>query len=146
MAGNLAMEFKKVYPKRKIYIFCRSDVRKDPAYAQLKPIQISIDESLIESPIDITQDITEEGCLLIFDDCNTIHDDKLRKEIEKLINDALECGRKLNCNIIITNHLLIPNEKKFARTVMNESSMTTMFKSGGFCITKSLYFKISFRT
>lgn len=131
MAANLANRFKIVYPNKPVYIFSRTDAKNDPAFAGLKPIQISIDESLIEDPIDITKEVTEQGCLLIFDDCTTIHNDKIKKEIEKLMADAMEVGRKLNCNMIITSHLVIPNEKKLARTLLNEMTVLTVFPRSG---------------
>ncbi len=131
IAGGLAHEFKALFPKKPIYIFSRTDANKDPAYAKLKPIQISIDETLLEDPMDITQEITEGGALIIFDDCNTIPNDKLRKEVEKLMADAMEVGRKLNCNMIITSHLVVPNEKKLARTILNEMHTLTVFPKSG---------------
>jgi hypothetical protein len=131
VASEMAQQFKNVFPNKPVYIFSRTDSRKDPAFAKLKPIQVTIDESLIENPIDITEEISENGCLMIFDDCGTINNDKLRKEIEKLISDAMEVGRKLDCNLIITNHLILPNDKKFARTVMNELTVLTVFPKCG---------------
>lgn len=131
IAGALGMEFKKVFPKKPVYIFSRTDAKNDPAYSKLKPIQINIDESLLEDPIDITEEITEGGALMIFDDCGTIQNDKLKKEVEKLMSDAMEVGRKLNCSMLITNHLVIPNEKKFARTVLNEMNSITVFPKSG---------------
>lgn len=131
VASGIATEFKRVYPNKPIYIFSRTDARKDPAYKHLRPIQIDVDETLLEDPIDITDEIREGGALMIFDDCGTIQNDKLRKEVEKLMSDAMEVGRKLNCNMIITNHLVIPNEKKFARTVLNEFNTLTVFPKSG---------------
>ncbi len=131
IASGLATEFKRINPRKPVYIFSRTDARKDPVYRNLKPIQIDINETLLEDPIDITDEIKEGGALMIFDDCGTIQDDKLRKEVEKLMSDAMEVGRKLNCNIIITNHLVIPNEKKFARTVLNEFNTLTVFPKSG---------------
>jgi len=131
IASGLAQEFRKMNPSTPIYMFSRTDAKEDPAFTKLKLIQIPIDESLLEDPIDITHEIQDEGCLLIFDDCGTIHNDKLRKEVEKLMSDAMEVGRKLNCNMIITNHLIIPNEKKFARTILNEMNMLTVFPKSG---------------
>lgn len=131
IASKLAEQFKIMYPGKPIYIFSRTDAKKDPAFQKLRPIQIDIDETMIDNPIDITKEVTEGGCLMIFDDCNTIHNDKIKKEIDKLMSDAMEVGRKLDCNIIITNHLVIPNEKKFARTMLNEMNMLTIFPKSG---------------
>lgn len=127
----LAHEFKRIYPNKPIYIFSRTDSRKDPAYSNLKPTQILIDETLIDDPMDITEEINEGGALIIFDDCNTIPNEKLRKEVEKLMSDAMEVGRKLGCNMIITSHLVIPNEKKLGRTILNEMHNLTVFPKSG---------------
>lgn len=131
MASSLATEFKKIYPKKPIYIFSRTSVDNDPAYKKLKPIQISLDETIVEDPINIEKEITEGGALMIFDDCTTIRDEAIKKEVQKLMEDAMEVGRKINCNMIILNHLVIPNEKKFARTVMNELQNLTIFPKSG---------------
>ncbi len=131
VAAQLAMQFKVIFPDHPIYVFSRTNPNDDPAFGKLKPIAIAIDESLVSDPIDITQEIVEEGCLLIFDDVTTIHNEKIKREVEKLMADAMEIGRKLNCNIIITNHLVVPNEKKIARTILNELTMLTVFPKSG---------------
>jgi len=112
------------------FVFSRTDYRKDPAFKGMKPIQIDINESLLTDPIDITQELTG-GSLVLFDDCNTIQDDKLLKVVEKLIADILEIGRKENINILYTSHLVIPNNKKAARTIMNELQTVTVFPKSG---------------
>ena len=43
----------------------------------------------------------------------------------------MECGRKLQINIILTNHLKHTREKKFARIVMNELQYLTVFVKTG---------------
>lgn len=130
--SRLAELWQKMNPKKKIYFFGRCDIKKDPAFNNLKGvIQITLDESLIEDPIDITSEIDEQGCLMIFDDCLSLTDDKLRKEIEKLIIECMEIGRKLNCNMLISSHLVNPNDKKLGRSIMNEiTALITFPKSG----------------
>lgn len=129
-ASNLARLFKKIYPEKDFYVFSRTDVRNDPAFKGLNPIQITIDESLIENPIDVSKELSDQ-CLILFDDCNTILDDKQKKAVDKLMADIMEVGRKLGIWIIITNHLVIPNEKKIARTIMNEMQSLTVFPKSG---------------
>jgi len=133
MATNLAAEFRAVYPKIPILIFSRTKPEDDDAFADLDgAIVIELNEKLIEQPVDITKDPSFlEGSLLIFDDVSTVHSDAVKKEVNKLLTDAMEVGRKLNCNMIITNHLVIPNEKKLARTIMNELNMLTVFPKCG---------------
>lgn len=129
-AANLAKTFKKIHPEKDFFVFSRTDSKKDPAFKGLRPIQVTIDESIVENPIDITKELTG-GCLILFDDCNTISDDKQKKAINHLMDDIMEVGRKLNIWIIITNHLVIPNEKKVARTIMNEMQSLTVFPKSG---------------
>jgi hypothetical protein len=47
------------------------------------------------------------------------------------MSDIMEIGRKLNIWLVITNHLVIPNEKKMARTIMNEMHSMTVFPKSG---------------
>lgn len=129
-AATLASVFKKVYPKSNFYIFSRTDCRDDPAFKHLNPIQVTIDDSIVDDPIDAVSEL-KGGCMVLFDDCNTIPNDKQRKAVDKLMADIMEVGRKLNIWIIITNHLVIPNEKKMARTVMNEMQSMTVFPKSG---------------
>jgi hypothetical protein len=128
-AANLAKSYRKMHPKKDIYIFSRTDSRDDPAYKKLKPIQVTLDDSLITDPIDISE--IDGGSLIIFDDCNTVHDEDIKKEIEKLQADIMEVGRKMDISIIMTNHLVNPNEKKLGRTIMNEMHGGTFFPKSG---------------
>lgn len=127
---NLARAFKKIYPEKDFLVFSRADIKNDPAFAGMRPAQVIIDESFVENPIDITKELTA-GCLILFDDCNTIPDDKQKRAVDKLMADIMEVGRKLGIWIIITNHLVIPNERKVARTIMNEMQSLTVFPQSG---------------
>jgi Cdc6-like AAA superfamily ATPase len=129
-AVNLIKNYLKVYPNKPFYLFSRTDYKTDPVFKGMKVNQIVVDKSLIEDPIDITQELTG-GSIVLFDDCNTIQDDKVKKAVDKLICDILEVGRKLDITIVITNHLVIPNEKKIARTILNEMQNITVFPKSG---------------
>lgn len=127
VAAGLAKEWAKVNPRKPIYMFSRTDAKDDQAFKGLKTHQITLDDSLIEQPINIADELTEGGALMIFDDCGTIGNDKIKKSVEKLMMDAMEVGRKLDCNMIITNHLINPNERGLGRTIMNEMNYLTIF-------------------
>lgn len=129
-AIGLIQNFKKIYPRKDFFLFSRTDYKNDPAYAGLRVQQVLIDESLLTNPIDIEREL-HGGSILLFDDCNTIQNDKLKKQIDKLMADIMEVGRKLDITIIITNHLVIPNEKKIARTILNEAQILTVFPKSG---------------
>lgn len=129
-ALSVIKPYLELFPEKPFFLFSRTDYKDDPAYKGLKPIQIPINEKIIADPIDITKELTG-GSIVFFDDCNTIQDDKMRKAIEKLIGDILEVGRKLDITIVITSHLVIPNERKMARTILNEMQMLTVFPKSG---------------
>lgn len=128
-AANLITNFKKIYKKADCYFFSRTNYKDDPAYKNLKLIQIKINDDLINDPIDISE--IPENSLVVFDDVTTIRDETLKNEIQKLACDILEVGRKLKLYIIFINHLVNPNEKKFGRTIMNELQSLTFFPKSG---------------
>lgn len=129
-ALNLIKPYVELFPNKPFFLFSRTDYRGDPAYDELKPMQIPINENMLAHPIDITKEL-QGGSIVFFDDCNTIQNDKLKQAVEKLIGDILEVGRKLDITIIITSHLVIPNDKKIARTILNEMQMLTVFPKCG---------------
>lgn len=120
--------FKNIFPEKEFYLFSRGD--SDPVLDRLHPNRILIDDSLIKDPIDITKELTG-GVIIVFDDVTTIRDNKVKKEIEKLMMDIMEVGRKLDIYIVVTNHLVIPSDKNFARTFMNELTSLTVFPKSG---------------
>lgn len=122
--------FMTIFPKQELFVFSRTDAENDPAFAHLDFNQVLIDDSLIENPIDITEELTE-GCIILFDDVNTIQNEALKKAVDKLMADIMECGRKLGIYCVITNHLVIPNERKIARTILNECTSLTVFPKSG---------------
>ncbi len=130
-AATYIKNFLTIFPEKDFFIFSRTNADNDPAFKNIQYNQVMIDQTLLENPIDITQELTE-GCIILFDDVNTIQDTKLKKIVDNLMNDIMECGRKLGIYCVITNHLVIPNERKMARTVLNECTSLTVFpKSGG---------------
>lgn len=128
-ASILIKSFKKLYPKANCYVVSRTKASEDPAFAKLKLLQIKLDESLITNPINI-EDV-EKGSLIIFDDVGTIADRDIKNAVFHLMEDIMEVGRRMKLNIIITNHLVNPNDKKFGRTVMNEMQSFTFFPRSG---------------
>ena len=93
-------------------------------------MQVKIDESLLENPIDIEKDI-KKGSLIIFDDCSTVINKKVKEAINNLIIDILEVGRKLGIWVIMTNHLVNPAERKLGRVILNELQTFTFFPRSG---------------
>lgn len=129
-AVNMIKDFLKVYPNYPFYLFSRTHYSTDPAFSGMRVNQVMVDQNLIDTPIDITKELTD-GCIVLFDDTNTIQDDKVKKAVNKLLNDVLECGRRLKIWTVVTNHLIIPNERKEARTILNEMKKLVVFPKSG---------------
>lgn len=129
MAAEYITTFKKAFPDRPIYIFSRK--KNDPALDHLNPNWVCIDERMVENPIDITTDIGSDGALVLFDDCATFIDDKIKKAVSKLMADILEVGRSLNIYCVVTSHLINPNERRDGRIILNESHSIVIFPKSG---------------
>jgi Cdc6-like AAA superfamily ATPase len=130
LAANLIKNFLKVYPQKPLYVFSRTDPREDPALRGLPIKPVRIDNNLIEHPIDITRELPA-GAIILFDDCETIPDDKIKKAVDKLLADILEVGRRLNLWVVCTSHLILGNDRKKTRTIMNEMHSLTVFPRSG---------------
>lgn len=147
MASKFIGKYSELYPDNDFYLFSRKPT--DKVLDKLDPIRVPINTELLEYPIDITEEFKPSGSLILFDDCNTINDKKLKEYVEDLVADILEVGRAYRLTCIITNHLIIPNEKKFARTVLNELTSFIFFPKSGsvgqieYCLTKHFGFNKS---
>jgi hypothetical protein len=122
--SNYAYEYKKMFPKNKIYVFSR--VSHDEAIDKLNPVRIMINEEMIEDPINPDE---LANSLVIFDDTDTITDKNLRNAVMALKNDLLETGRHEDVYVAITSHLL--SNYRETRTVLNECDTITLFPAAG---------------
>lgn len=129
-AAGLIKRHRNVFPNTKVILFNQAPVGDDPAYAGIPLQQITMNKELCADPPDIAKDI-ERGSIIVFDDVGTIYDDTIRKCITNLMMSVMELGRKYNIYCIITSHLILPNEKKFARVIMNELQYLTVFPDSG---------------
>lgn len=131
---SLIKPYSLFFPKKKIFLFSRTNFKEDPAYKKYKisPIQIKIDENLLHNPIDITSELkSDDGSIVLFDDCATLQNDKLRNCIDKLVMDILEVGRKLDITTIITSHMIIGNTRATSRVILNECNIWCLFPKSG---------------
>lgn len=128
LAAKYIQKYKEIFPKSDFFLFSR--LKEDPVLDKLKPNRIMIDETLVTKPINIEKEI-KKGAIILFDDCETIQNDYIKHAIQKVMNDIMETGRKLCIWLVITNHLVIPNERKFARTVLNEIHSFSFFPKSG---------------
>jgi len=128
-AATYIKNFRKLFPDSRIYVLSR--LTKDPALddSKLGIIRIPINDELLTDPIDIMKEL--KNCCVLFDDCNTIQNPKLKLMVSKTMNDILECGRHNNIYTLITSHLINMNEKKDSRTILNEWHSIVIFPRAG---------------
>lgn len=129
IVAELAKRYLKLHPNANALLFSRTPQEDDPAFDDVDFEQIEIDDDLVGLRFDITA--LKPGSLLVFDDVATVNDKKQREAVEAIMMDVLEVGRKYNISVIITSHLVIPNDKKFARVIMNEIQYLTVFPQSG---------------
>lgn len=122
--SRYAEEFRKLFPKRKIFVF--SDVEKDPVIDKLKPIRIALNNEIVENPIH-PEEVKESLC--IFDDIDSIQDKKISAAICSFRDSLLKRGRHENINVIVTSHQI--TNYKDTRTILNECNYVCFFPKSG---------------
>lgn len=122
--GNYINRYKKMFKDRDVFLFTRNT--EDKAVDKFKPIRIELNDELTEDPIELTE---FNSSLVIFDDITTIPDKLIKNEVIRIREDLLECGRKENISVIVTNHNLL--DYKNTRNLLNEATSVTFFPKGG---------------
>lgn len=123
-AATYLSSYRKMFPDRDIIVISRKP--KDPPLDRLKPLRLVIDESIIEDPLDITQDI-DGPCCILFDDAVNYPNKKVQDAVLRLMMDVMELGRSFDIEVVITSHLVNPNQKNLGRTIFNECHYITIF-------------------
>lgn len=123
--ANYAIQYKKLFPKSKIYMFSR--VAKDPSVDdKIKVKRILINENLVENPIEPSE---LKNSLVIFDDIDTIPNKEERKVVSQIRKDLLQTGRHEDVYVASTSHQ-ITNYLE-TRDILTESRGVTFFPQSG---------------
>jgi len=114
------------YPDNEIFVFSR--LEKDNAFNGLDIQRIQMDDSLVEEPIDMKQELLKTLC--VFDDYIFPHDKQLTDSIEALITDIILHGRDQenqgnDIYCVITGHQ-IRNYRK-TRDILNECTSIVIY-------------------
>ena len=117
-------EYKKLYPKREIYMF--SSLKEDESLDSVKPNRIILDDRLITDPL-FVDDFKDS--LVIADDIDVISDKLHRRAVWNLLDQILETGRHTNTSCIITNHL--PTGGRDTKRILNEAHSVVFFPHSG---------------
>jgi len=116
--------YKKMYPKRPVYLF--SALKEDESLDEVQPQRILIDDSLVEQPL-LAEDF-KDSCV-IFDDTDCISNKKHRDAVNSILGEILETGRHFNTTCILTFHLATGG--KDTRRILNEAHSVVYFPHSG---------------
>jgi Cdc6-like AAA superfamily ATPase len=118
---NYCMQFKKMFPKREIYLF--SSLSDDGSIDKIKGLKrIKLSPELLEEEI-TAEDF--ENSLVIFDDCDCITDKKMKSKVQSIQNSILETGRHFKVYCCISSHL--PCAGNETKRTLNEAHSITFF-------------------
>lgn len=126
-AAQYIRKYKKLYKKAEFHLFSKLD--EDKVLDKLEPHRITIDQSLVDDPIDLSE--VPDHSIILFDDIDTISDKKLQDAINNIKAQILEMGRHRDIKCLITSHLISGNAKKDARIILNEMQMLVIFPQSG---------------
>lgn len=119
------INFHELFPSAPVYIISR--LMEDPAYDDLDFVQ-RIPMDLFKDPeIEIKPEEFKD-CLVVFDDVDQFEKGPLEK-VQLLRKQLLELGRKQNCYIFCTVHMLM--NYRATRDLINESQSVTVFPGSG---------------
>jgi cytidylate kinase len=121
-AATYAKEYHLLFPSRKIYIFTKHE--KENAYSTINHIEVTCDDELLLSPVDIK---ILSNSLVIFDDCDHIQDKQIHENVQRLNNDLITTGRKYNIHVMTLCHMLM--DYKATRSQLNEANKVVFFNS-----------------
>lgn len=121
-ASIYAQEFHKMFPKKKIYIFTKHESEK--AYHNVPHIEITHDNEILQSPIDI---VKLSKSLVIFDDCDYVQDKFVEKNLRNLNDDLITAGRKYDIYVLTLQHQLMAYKQ--TRNILNEANKVIFFNN-----------------
>nr|WPF46716.1 MAG: putative packaging ATPase [Lake Baikal virophage 10] len=113
-------EYKKIYPKRDIYLF--SSVGDDAQLDKLKVKRIKLNNDLLSETL-TAQDFKD--CLVIFDDTDAITNKPLKIKVNQILDSILQTGRHYNVSCILTFHTATGGRD--TKMILNEAHSITIF-------------------
>jgi len=113
-------EYKKIYPKRDIYLF--SSVGDDAQLDKLKVKRVKLNNELLNETL-TAQDFKD--CLVIFDDTDAITNKPLKIKVNQILDSILQTGRHYNVSCILTFHTATGGRD--TKMILNEAHSITIF-------------------
>lgn len=131
-ASEYLKEFKKIFPKKKIYMF--SGIDNDENFKGINGIKKMDmdDEEMLDDPIDVKKELVNS--LVIFDDIDRSNNPEITNYLHELRNDILKNGRDQSGKdkdiyCLSTNHQVTDGPR--TRDLLNESTSITIFPQSG---------------
>lgn len=123
--ADIASEYKKMFPEREIYLFCRTG--GDEAFEG-----IDILEKVVNGDSDVDyemEEFTQDGpAMVIFDDMDNLPDKKQKQKIHALMSDMMANGRKLGLTTCYMTHIIYNYSQ--TRGPINENNKFIFFNGG----------------
>lgn len=129
-ARRYCLNFMAVHPDKEIYLFTPVNETLDAHddFEGVRLNRINMFEFLEQS---IMIEEFPDGCLIVFDDCDTYNNKAMLKKISDLQYKILEVGRHKNIYVVILSHLLIRDTRGDNARMYNECHLLTIFPRNG---------------
>jgi hypothetical protein len=114
-------EYKKKFKRNPVYLF--SSLDEDESLEPINPQRIILDNDFLNEEIDLT--MYKDSCV-IFDDCDTISNKKIKERVYTLMNMMLNTGRHFNITIWCVNHTAT-GTKMESKIILNEAHYIVYF-------------------
>ena len=118
-----AKQYKKMYPRRSIYIFSTLDSDPEGLDKIGKINRIKLDDEFINAEMVDTKEF--ENSLVIFDDVDNVPEKKTKKIIWSYMNNFLQVGRHFNISLAITFHVSCNGND--TKMILNEATSISFF-------------------
>jgi hypothetical protein len=121
---NYCIEYKKMYPKRNVYLF--SALSEDKTLDKFKELKrIKLTEEFCNEDF-TSQDFKDS--LDLFDDTDVISDKKIRNKVNALMDNILQIGRHYNTSCVLCTHSACNG--MHTKIVLSEAHSITLFPLG----------------
>jgi hypothetical protein len=121
---HYCMEYKKMYPKRNIYLF--SALESDSTLDKLKGLQrFKLSDEFCDDDIQ-AEDFKDS--MVIFDDTDVISSKLIKNKVNQIMNQILQVGRHHNTSCIITTHTACNGGA--TKIILSEAHSITIFPNG----------------
>jgi len=123
-ASNFVKEYLK--EKKKNEFFVISNVEEDEVLDKLKPVRIDLED---EDALSEVRSDDFYDSIVLFDDTDTIGNGMVRKFVQHLRDDLLECGRHYDTTVVAVSHILL--QYQASRKLLNEATSVVFFPKVG---------------